>query len=379
MNRRSFIRKVGATTGMICVGGTACEMICGSLENAYAFGYVETLSDVEARHYEKLAEDVVRCELCPRECVVSDVERGFCGVRENQKGVYKTLVYNRVCALNIDPIEKKPLFHFLPGTSAFSIATAGCNVNCKFCQNWNISQVRPEQVRNLELTPDEIAVECVAKSIPTVAYTYSEPVIFYEYMYDTAVRTSKDGIRNVVITGGYIKEKPLRELLEVVDAIKVDLKSFSEQYYKDIVNGELQPVLDAIRIIHESDKWLEIVYLVVPTLNDSDDEFRALCKWVMSELSADVPVHFTRFHPTYLMTNLPPTPTSTLERAYEIARAEGLKYPYIGNVPGHTGEHTFCPNCGETVIERFGFKIMKNILSEGMCGSCGQSIPGVWR
>jgi len=353
-------------------------MICGTLENAYAFGYIDTLSDVEARHYEKLEEDVVKCKLCPRECLVSDVERGFCGVRENQRGTYKTLVYNRVCAMNIDPIEKKPLFHFMPGTTALSIATAGCNVNCKFCQNWNISQVRPEQVKNIELTSDEITAECLQRNIPTVAYTYSEPVIFYEYMYDTAVRARKEGIRSVVISGGYVQEKPLTELLEVVDAIKIDLKAFSDQYYKDIVNGELKPVLDNLKLIHKNGKWLEIVYLVVPTMNDSDEEFHNLCAWVRDELSPDVPVHFTRFHPTYLMTNLPPTPVTTLERAYEIARAENLHYPYIGNVPGSRGENTFCPDCGETVIERMGFQILKNNMKSGKCGACGEAIPGVW-
>ncbi len=379
MKRRSFVKRLGASAGLVCAGGHICDMVCGSLENAYAFGYEETLSDVEAKYYRKLPEDVIVCELCPRECLVSDVERGFCGVRENQGGTYKTLVHSRVCSMNIDPIEKKPFFHFHPGTTAFSIATAGCNVNCKFCQNWDISQVRPEQVRNVLLTPDALASECVTRKIPTIAYTYSEPVVFYEYMYDAAVRSRKDGIKNVVVTGGYIKEKPLRDLLKVVDAVKVDLKSFSEQYYKDIVNGELQPVLDALKIIHENGTWLEIVYLVVPTLNDKDDEFSALCKWVKSDLSPDVPVHFTRFHPTYLMTNLPPTPVATLERAYLIAKTEGLHYPYIGNVPGNKAENTYCPGCGEILIERYGYRIGQNKIVDGKCAGCGVAIPGVWR
>jgi pyruvate formate lyase activating enzyme len=378
MKRRTFLKRMGATAGLACVGEPVCKMMCGMIENAYAFGYVEDLSDVEARHYVKLEDNIIRCELCPRECVISDVERGFCGVRENRKGTYKTLVYSRVCALNIDPIEKKPLFHFLPGTTAFSIATAGCNVNCKFCQNWNISQVRPEQVENLKLTPEEVAVECTSRSIPTVAYTYSEPVIFYEYMYDTAVRSRQEGIRNVVITGGYIQEKPLRELLKVVDAIKVDLKAFSQSYYKDIVNGELKPVLDAIKIIHQSGMWLELVYLVVPTLNDSESEIRQLCAWIRDELSVSVPVHFTRYHPTYLMTDIPPTPLGTLEKAYDIAKSEGLHYPYIGNVPGHRGENTYCPSCNSVVLERHGFSVNRNLVASGLCQKCGTKIPGVW-
>ena len=379
MKRRSFVKRLSASAGLVCAGGHVCDIVCGSLENAYAFGYEESLSDVEAKYYRKLPEDVVVCELCPRECLVSDVERGFCGVRENQGGIYKTLVHSRVCSMNVDPIEKKPFFHFHPGTTAFSVATAGCNVNCKFCQNWDISQVRPEQVRNVLLTPDTLANECVNRKIPTIAYTYSEPVVFYEYMYDAAVRSRQDGIKNVVVTGGYIKEKPLRDLLKVVDAVKVDLKSFSEQYYKDIVNGELQPVLDALKVIHENGTWLEIVYLVVPTLNDKDDELTALCKWVKSDLSADVPVHFTRFHPTYLMTNLPPTPVATLERAYRIARNEGLHYPYVGNVPGNKGENTYCPGCGEVLIERYGYRIGQNRIVDGKCAKCGMTIPGVWR
>jgi pyruvate formate lyase activating enzyme len=379
MKRRSFVKRLGASAGLVCAGGQICDMVCGTLENAYAFGYEESLSDVEAKYYKKLPEDVVACQLCPRECNVSDVERGFCGVRENQGGIYKTLVHSRVCSMNIDPIEKKPFFHFRPGTTAFSVATAGCNVNCKFCQNWDISQVRPEQVRNVLLTPDALANECVSREIPTIAYTYSEPVVFYEYMYDSAVRSRKDGIKNVVVTGGYIKEEPLRDLLKVVDAVKVDLKSFSEQYYKDIVNGELKPVLDALKVIHENGTWLEIVYLVVPTLNDKDDELSALCKWVKSDLSVDVPVHFTRFHPTYLMTNLPPTPVATLERAYGIAKDEGLHFPYIGNVPGNKGENTYCPGCGEILIERYGYRIGQNKIVDGKCAGCGVAIPGVWR
>lgn len=378
MDRRSFVHRLGATAGVACFGGQICDMVLGTIENAYAFSYTESLSDVEARYYKKLADGIVECELCPRGCRVSDVERGFCGVRENQKGIYKTLVYSRVCSMNIDPIEKKPLFHFHPATSAFSIATAGCNVNCKFCQNWDISQVRPEQVRNVLLTPDDVVTQCKNRSIPTIAYTYSEPVVFHEYMYDTAARGREDGLKSVVITGGYIKEKPLLDLLSVVDAVKVDLKAFSEKYYSEIVNGQLQPVLDTLKIIHQSGKWLEIVYLVVPTLNDTDSEFEGLCEWVMSSLSADVPVHFTRFHPMYLLTNLPPTPVVTLERAHAIAKKAGLRYPYIGNVPGHTAENTYCPKCGQVAIERYGYQIVKNNIAAGACSSCGQVIPGVW-
>ncbi len=379
MDRRSFIHRAAAGTALACAGGELCRQICGAAENAYAFSYTNTLSDVEARYYEKLDEGIVRCKLCPRECEVSDVERGFCGVRENQRGIYKTLVHSRVCALNIDPIEKKPFYHFRPGTDAFSIATAGCNVNCRFCQNWNISQVRPEQVKNIKISPSELVTECMSRKVPTIAYTYSEPVVFYEYMYDVAIEARKHDLENAVVTGGYIKNEPLDELLEVVDGVKVDLKSFSGQYYRDIVNGELEPVLNAIRRIHDSGTWLEIVYLVVPGMNDESSEIAELTKWMIGELGPDVPIHFTRFYPTYLMKNIPPTPIETLERIYRDARDAGLNFVYVGNVPGHEGESTFCPQCGETVVRRYGYRIDLTGLEQGRCRSCGRQIPGVWQ
>jgi pyruvate formate lyase activating enzyme len=369
---------------MACGAGCAClpfnpvENGLALFQNAYALETTDTLSHVEAMFYKKLDGTAIECQLCPRKCLVTDLERGYCGVRENQGGEYYTLVHSRACAMNIDPIEKKPLFHFHPGTAAFSIATAGCNVNCKFCQNWDISQVRPEQVTNVELPPDEIVRICRQRSVPTVAYTYSEPVIFYEYMYDTCIEGRKHGIKNVMITGGYIEREPLKKIIPVMDAIKVDLKSYSEQYYKDVVNGELQPVLDALKIMHGEGIWLEIVYLVVPTMNDSTKELTDLCNWIRTNLSEDVPVHFTRFHPTYLMTNLPSTPVKTLEKAYDIAKQSGLKYPYIGNVPGHSAEHTYCPYCGEVIIKRSGFRINKNNLKDGKCSKCDTSIPGIW-
>jgi len=369
---------------MACGAGCAClpfnpvENGLALFQNAYALETTDTLSHVKAMYYKKLEGTAIECELCPRHCLVTDLERGYCGVRENQGGEYYTLVHSRACAMNIDPIEKKPLFHFHPGTAAFSIATAGCNVNCKFCQNWDISQVRPEQVTNVELPPDEIVRICQARSVPTVAYTYSEPIVFYEYMHDTCVEGRKFGIKNVMITGGYIEKEPLKKIIPLMDAIKVDLKSYSQQYYEDVVNGELQPVLDALKIIHDDGMWLELVYLVVPTMNDSTKELTDLCRWVKTNLSDHVPIHFTRFHPTYLMTNLPPTPVKTLEKAYDIARQSGLKFPYIGNVPGHSAEHTYCPGCGELLIERLGFRINKINLKDGMCGKCGTHIPGVW-
>jgi len=333
---------------------------------------------IEAEYYEKLPHKKIKCKLCPRECVIDDRERGYCGVRENRGGTYYTLVHSRVATAHIDPIEKKPLFHFLPGTTAFSIATAGCNVNCKFCQNWEISQVRPEQVRSAYMPPRELAALARQYRCPSIAYTYSEPVIFYEYVADAADAGHAQGVKSVVISGGYIQQEPLKKWCRTVDAIKVDLKAFSEKFYKEVVNGELKPVLETLVSIRKQGTWTEIVYLVIPTLNDSDAEFKAMARWVKSDLGPDVPVHFSRFHPEYLLTNLPPTPLGTLERAKAIADTEGLHYVYIGNVPGHPAENTHCPKCERVVIQRLGYTIEQTHLKKGKCAYCAQVIPGVW-
>jgi pyruvate formate lyase activating enzyme len=332
----------------------------------------------EAQFYEKQPYRKIKCKLCPRECVIDDHERGYCGVRENRGGTYYTLVHSRVATAHIDPIEKKPFFHFLPGAMAFSIATAGCNVNCKMCQNWEISQVRPEQVRSTYAPPERIAELAQQNRCPVVAYTYSEPVIFYEYMTDTARAAHEAGIRSVVVTGGYITEDPLKKLCKTVDAIKVDLKAFSEKFYKEIVNGEMKHVLNALVTIRQQGTWSEVVYLVIPTLNDSDAEFQALAKWVKTDLGPDVPLHFSRFHPEYLLKNLPPTPLETLERGKAIADAEGLHYVYIGNVPGHPAESTYCPRCHKVVVERAGYTVSGVYIKNGKCRYCQQPIPGVW-
>ncbi len=332
----------------------------------------------EARFYEKLPHKKIKCVLCPRECVIDDWERGYCGVRENRGGTYYTLVHSRACSAGVDPVEKKPLYHFQPGSLSFSIATAGCNFNCKMCQNWEISQVRPEQVRSVYLPPQKVAELARESRCRSIAYTYTEPVIFYEYMVDTARVGRELGIKNVVITGGYIKQEPLRELAKHVDAIKVDLKAFSEKFYREIVNAELRPVLDTLVMIRKLGAWSEIVYLVVPGLNDSDAEFRALARWVKAELGTDVPLHFSRFHPAYLLNDLPVTPLNTLERAKAVSDAEGLRYVYLGNVPGHPAEKTYCPGCRKVAVDRDGYTVRAVNIRAGKCASCGHRIAGVW-
>jgi pyruvate formate lyase activating enzyme len=334
---------------------------------------------VEARFYDKLPNKKVKCKLCPRQCTVGDKERGYCGVRENRGGTYYTLVHSRVCAAHIDPIEKKPLFHYLPGTLAFSLATAGCNVNCKFCQNWDISQSRPEEVPAQYLPPGQIAELAAQYQCPTLAYTYSEPVVFSEFLMDTADAGHEAGIRSIVVSNGYIQDESLRAAYGKMDAVKIDLKSFSETYYAKVVVGQLKPVLDSIVTLRQMGKWTEIVYLVVPTLNDSDAEFRGLASWVKTNLGTEVPLHFTQFHPEYLLKNLPITPVPTLERAKAIADAEGLHYVYIGNVPGHPAENTYCPQCRKLLVERLGFTVSQMLIrKDSTCPFCRHTIPGIW-
>ena len=376
MKRRSFIRTVGGGTIIAATQTDLIPSVLGGLQNAMAFDFTKELSSVEARHYKKLPGGGIECGICPRHCKVTDLERGYCGTRENRKDVYYTLVYGRPCAVNVDPIEKKPLFHFHPGTAVFSLATAGCNVNCKCCQNWDISQSRPEQTDNIDLPPADVVELCRQQNIPTIAYTYNEPVIFYEYMSDIAKLGREKGIRSVMISGGYVEEAPLAELIPKLDAIKIDLKAIRDTYYRDYVDGELKPVLDRLVQIRKSGIWLELVYLVIPTLNDSEAEFKELAQWVKTNLGQDVPLHFSRFYPQYLLKNLPPTPQKTLERAHEICRAEGLEYVYLGNLPGHPAESTYCPQCGKTVIEREGYRIGAIKLTDGRCRFCNHQIPG---
>jgi pyruvate formate lyase activating enzyme len=332
----------------------------------------------EASWYRKLPESRVECQLCPRGCQVADAERGSCGVRENRGGTYHTLVYGVACAVHVDPIEKKPFFHVLPGAQSLSFATAGCNVECKFCQNWEISQFRPEQVRAEYLPPEALAEVARRSGLPLLSATFSEPTVFWEYVRDTALAGKRAGVRTTVVSNGYIQEQSLKDVLPHLAAMKVDLKAFSERFYREMVRGELKPVLKALEVIRASGTWLEIVVLLVTGQNDSENEVRELSRWVKANLGAEVPVHFTRFHPTYRLTNLPPTPIPTLEQAWQIGKAEGLAFCYLGNVPGHPGESTYCPGCGTRLIRRVGFQVLENAMKAGRCPSCHRAIPGVW-
>lgn len=309
---------------------------------------------------------------------MGDGERGNCGVRENRKGTYTSLVYGNPCSVHEDRIEKKPFFHVLPQSMAFSIATAGCNLHCKYCQNWEISQFRPEQTQNVRLLPDQVSTAAARTGCRSIAYTYSEPTVFFEYMIDTAKGAKARGIKSVVVSNGFIMKEPLDELCQVVDAIKIDFKGYSEAFYKEICDGEMAPVLETMKRIKEKGIWLEIVTLVVPTLNDSEDQIRGLCRWIKTELGDEVPAHFSRFHPEYKLPDLYPTPPQTLDRAWKIAQEEGLKFVYIGNMPGHKGENTYCPSCGRMVVERYLFSVKQNHIRDGQCQYCKAKIPGIW-
>jgi len=372
LTRREFVRECA----LKAVG--ACALAAGSRAAPASAAREREWYLHRALYYKRLSKLRVRCELCPRECLVGDMERGYCGVRENRRGDYHSVVYGRACTTRIDPIEKKPLFHYLPGSPIYSFSTAGCNLECKNCQNWQISQSRPEQVRELRLPPAEMIKEARARGARLIAGTYGEPIVFYEYMEDVAKEGKKHGVRTVVITGGYISPKPMRRLCGSLDAIKIDLKSFRDDFYRKNCAGELKPVLEAIVAAKETGTWLELVYLVVPTMNDGDAEIKDLARWVKTELGRDVPLHFSRFHPAYRLTNLPPTPVTTLTRCRELGMAEGLRYVYVGNIPRHKGESTYCPQCKRVLIERRVFTIRQNNLRDGKCRYCGTVIPGVW-
>jgi len=371
--RREFLKALAAGACGACALGLAGGAARGQGDEPRPQTAVH-----DAMWFERLPDKAVRCTLCPRECVVADVERGYCGVRENRGGDYKTLVYGNLCSMNVDPIEKKPLFHYLPGTGALSVATAGCNMECKFCQNWEISQFRPEQVPSVLVPPENLVRMAQARGLPTVAYTYSEPVVFYEYMHDAAAAGRKAGVGSVIISNGYINAPALQTLCEQLTAVKVDLKAFTEKFYADQCAGRLAPVLETLEVLADIGIHTEVVVLLVPTLNDSAAEIAEMAKWLVRALGPDVPVHFSRFHPTYRMKNLPPTPIETLERARKISMEAGLRYVYLGNIPFHEAESTYCPSCGKTVIHRIGFRVETAGLKDGACASCGAKIPGVW-
>lgn len=373
VTRRSFLKKCG----ILALGSTLIPKLVTCAQTPDPT--VGFMKPHKALFFEKLAHKKVRCLLCPRQCVVPKGQRGFCRVRENRNGEYYTLVHSNPCAIHIDPIEKKPLFHFLPGTGAFSLATAGCNFTCKNCQNWDISQAKPDDTTNYDLSPEKTVDYAIAYNTKTIAYTYTEPTVFFEYMLETAKNARQRGVLNIYHSNGYINQEPLAELVPYLDGANVDLKAHSNDFYKEITSGTLYPVLETLSTLKKNGVWLEITNLVIPTKNDSERLIQDLCVWVESELGADTPIHFSRFYPQYKLTNLPPTSVETLKKAATIARNCGLLYVFIGNVPGVPEENTYCPSCSKLVIERRGYSVETANLKDGRCRFCNTEIAGRWK
>jgi pyruvate formate lyase activating enzyme len=355
----------------------------------------------EARHYLKLGQNI-QCKLCPNECLLQPEDRGHCRNRIYKDGKLYTLAYADPCALHLDPIEKKPLLHFLPSTTVFSLATAGCGFRCLNCQNWDISQRKPEETKDprgepvrltpqqwpslasddtarLTMLPEDIVAMAECLHCPSIAYTYSEPTVWFEYMIDTARAARAKKIKNCWITCGYIQDEPLRELCQVTDAANVNLKSFSEEIYRDLNTGKLEPILATLKTLKREGVWFEVTNLVVPTYTDKPEMIRRMCDWLLANLGPDYPLHFSRFHPAHKLKHLPPTPVDTLLEAREIARKAGLSFVYVGNCPEVSdGETTFCPHCKKAIIERNIFTVLAMRVADGKCQSCGTRIPGVW-
>ena len=325
--------------------------------------------------YTSLEDGKVKCHVCNRECIISEGKYGFCRTRQNKNGKLYTLIYGVVSSASVDPIEKKPLYHFMPCSTSYSLGTVGCNFRCKNCQNYTISQMRIDEVSTVEILPEEALNRAVSSGCRSISFTYNEPAIWFEYTYDTAKLAHEAGIATVYVTNGYISEKALRTIAPYLDAFSVDIKSFRDGFYKEICRAKLAPVLRSAKLARELGMHVEVVNLIIPTLNDSLEEIRELVQWVRDNLGDYTPLHFTRFYPYYKLDKLPSTPLRTLEDAYSIAKEEAMKYVYIGNVPGTKKDNTYCPNCGELLIRRHGFDVTcDGLTSDNRCRKCNTKI-----
>ena len=333
----------------------------------------------EALFYKKTDGQNVQCLLCPRECIIPDGKRGFCRNRENREGTLYTLVYGKPVVVDIGPIEKAPLYHFFPGHFRLCVTCASCNLRCKHCQNWHLSQKTFEELNHYSYSPLEIVQHAKNQNLFSISFTYTEPNVYYEYLYDISIVAKQAGMKTSIVSNGYINREPLLKLLTVLDAVKIDLKGFSEEFYKEACSATLKPVLESLLTVKKENVWLEIVNLVIPTLNDDPKMIDEMCRWIKRNLGQDTPLHFTRFHPDYKLTHLSPTPVSTLESAYEIAKKNGLRYVYIGNVPGHVYNSTYCPSCDRNVISRMHMDIAEMNVVDGKCKFCDAPLQGKWK
>jgi pyruvate formate lyase activating enzyme len=370
ISKREFLKKsLCLSAGLMC---SPCHSILSGKGSDQQGIYKRV-----AMYQEETARGIM-CRICPNECVLKEGELSKCNNRKVRNSKLYTLAFGNPCSVNVDPIEKKPLFHFLPGSRAYSIATAGCNLVCLNCQNWTISQTSPDKTRNYALSPQEVVKECISSGCRSIAYTYSEPVTFYEYVFETATLAKKAGIKNVVKSNGYINPEPLKNLCSVIDAADIDLKAFTDSTYLKLTGGKLQPVLDSLKVYKEMGIWLEITNLVVPTWTDNISEIRSMCKWLSDNGFRNTPIHFSRFYPIHKLEQLPPTPVDILNKAASIAAEEGLLYAYTGNVPGSELADTKCPGCKTILVKRQGFRIESNTISGGKCSKCGHTIDGIW-
>ena len=378
ISRRLFLRLCGRNLALCAGAGLLplCHPPRPVQAAAIKRGFI---GQKRSPYFTPLDHQIIRCGLCPHKCEVSAGQRGLCGVRKNIDGQYYSLVYANPCAVHIDPIEKKPFYHVLPASRAFSIATAGCNFDCKFCQNWEISQAQPDDTFNYQLDPDQVISSALQYKSQVIASTYVEPVIFIEYMLEIGRLAKSQPLLKVVHSNGFINAAPLEDLCSVLDAACIDLKGFTEEYYRSMTGGSLAPVLQTLKVLKRRRIHTEIVNLIVPGKNDDMQQVGAMCRWIRKELGSDTPLHFSRFYPLYKLKSIPPTPVSTLEEARRVAMDAGLDFVYIGNVPDHPGGHTYCPQCRQMLIRRIGYRVKLLRLQDGSCTSCGAAIPGIWK
>lgn len=366
VNRRQFLLSSAVGAGYCALGGRL-PLLADNQESRHPAEYIRTLADGK-----------LQCGLCPNACVPPEGGNGICRARGLRDGKYVSLVYGLPCVLAIDPVEKMPLFHYHVHSPSLSISTAGCNLACQYCQNWQFSQKTPGETANFNFTPQDVIVRALDFQVQTIGFFYTEPIIYIEFMKDIARLARKNNLKTVMVTAGYIETEPLQELFELIDMFVVGYKGFTEEFYTDVVAGRLEPVKKTLQLIKNSGRHLEVVSLLIPGKNDSDEQLTAGVKWFVENLGTDVPWHFSRFVPEFMLKNLPPTPNTVLEKARKMAIDAGVKFAYTGNNPGQEGNHTYCPGCHKKVVERLGFKVMRSFLSRGKCPDCGYQMPGVW-
>lgn len=366
LNRRRFLQCSAVAAAGSLLGNPA-KILAASGESSFPAEYIR-----------KLDNGSLQCGLCPNACVPGEGQNGTCRARGLRDGKYVSLVYGLPCVLAIDPVEKMPLFHYHVHSPAMSISTAGCNLACQYCQNWQFSQKTPGETSNFAFKPEEIIVRALDFQVQSIGFFYTEPIIYIEFMKDIARLARKSNLKTIMVTAGYIEPEPLHDLFELIDMFVVGYKGFTEDFYKEVIGGSLEPVKSTLKLIKNSGRHLEVVSLLIPGKNDSEEHLKTGIDWFANNLGPDVPWHFSRFVPEFMLKNLPPTPNTVLENARKMAMQAGIKFVYTGNNPGQEGNHTYCPGCGKKVVERLGFKVMRSHLTRGKCPGCNYQMPGIW-